>query len=475
MAPRVAWGLAFFLAFLATSERQAVAGAPEVDWAMLGALEEQGQWQQAEALCLEVLARDPGVQRAAVEAGVCALQLNREHDALQRFRQAVEIDPLGAWAAKALYYEAFTCSRSDCVPESLQCAVRLRERFPGSVWTTHAERLEGDLLGFDDGMRALLRQRAAADEAADELYWTGRRQAAAGDYPGALGTMEGLLEQLPNTRTAFSAWLSVANIRAKLGDRGGATAAAEHVLATAAPESAASRLVCGARDRLAHLYQLQHRKVEAAQLFDQLAAYSTVPEEVADAKLQAAGAIMEALFVSARDGEPHAGAWDVLRARCAEVLTTPGVTEAQAVRADLMTVESFHWELRLSESRQQAEWLLTRYDGARYPQEAATAHLVAGEGRQVAGDYAGALQHYRWITERFGLREIWPGLDNLARTYFRIFNLSVYTGAPRAEVDAAAFVVLRNWPRSRYADLIRRTYSARRSSDPRFAAPLAEP
>lgn len=448
-----------------------VAAGAQPDWKSLEQLERAGRYDEA-LVQYQVIADPEAATRAAMRVGILSYKLGRLPEAVDRLESTMETDPISAWSAEGLYYLTRVCTQEDCRATAVRSVERLRAYHPGSAWTTRAERLL-DGQPPADADKGANGNGTSDEDAADALYEEALLLAKAKLYEEALELLTYIAAELPYTRTALSAHLSIANISAKLGDRQAAIDSAEYLLSETETASPAARLVCLARDRLARVYRLEHRKAESLQQFDLLAMNSTLPTEKAEAKLEAAGAFMEYLkaqvAAARRGGGPavDAGQWEALRKRCRALSKTPGATEAQLVRAELIVMESLHWEVRYADALTAAQASLSRWDAERYPQEAATAHLLAGESLQVAGQYAAALGHYRWITDRFGTQEVWPGLDLTVRAYFRVVDILTLTNGSAAEAAEALETVVNTWPNSPYADLVRALHAARQ--------PLAEP
>lgn len=432
----------------------ALSGEP--DWRLLQQLEQEGRYEEAMSRCVAARASESST-RLDMRMGVLDYKLGRLNNAVVPLEKAMDDDPVSSWAAEGLYYLTRVCTQVDCRETAVRSVERLRAFHPGSAWTARAElALHGDQGGQPD------KGRPGDEDAADALYQEALQLAREGFYQQALGLLRHAADTYPTTRTALNVHLSIANVCSHLEDRPAAIQSLEYVLQATTSASPSARIVCLARDRLARLYRLAHRKLEAVEQFDILAAHSTVPSEKATAMLGGAASFMESLTTTVAHGtrvEPSQ--WDALRQRCRGVLRTDGAEGESLARAELMIVESLHWQRQVSELLKAAQAFLARWDGDEYPQEVATAHLMAGEALQVTGDPAAALVHYRWVTTRYGTQEIWPRLDLTKRTHFRVVDVLTLTHASQADVDQASTIVLQTWPDSRYADLVRALRSAR--------------
>jgi hypothetical protein len=101
------------------------------------------------------------------------------------------------------------------------------------------------------------------------------------------------------------------------------------------------------------------------------------------------------------------------------------------------------------------EQFIASFDEVQFRREVATARLIAGECRQVLGQHQAALPHYQWIISAYAPDEtMWPGMNHLARTYYRMYDALLRGGAPPAQWQPAADAVLTLFPNSLYAQLV---------------------
>lgn len=414
----------------------------------------------------------PDGQRDAVASGVALLVTGNANQAVEVFEEAIQKSPFSSMAGMGLYYQAKACSELGCLDVAQEAIASLKSHFPDSHWTTRAEMLASTLAGRD---QILANERLQREDEALELYREykqrfGVKVNTIGEHHRdlqALKFLGHLVADYPDTRMALMAMRSEAYILSRDLDRTDETMRAfQTLLEHLKVEAPHCESVYMLMKSIGALYQRKDMPEQALEQFEALAAYARDPAVATDAALQAVGAHNETLQKRIMiGGSVSADEWEALRDRCRSFKKLTQATMRERSRADVIIAESLHWQLMPREALAAAEHHLATYDESIDPAGVATAHLIAGECLQRFGRHQEALEHYRWIANRYKDREPWPRPEGYrvdrpvfptdrARTHYRIYDALRRGGAPREEVEIAADVVLTEFPNTRYAELV---------------------
>jgi len=436
------------IAFCSASE----AVPPEL-WEQAVQMEEQGAYGQAIAIYQQILSMEPASQRAAVGRGAAEWRLGSASDALNTLEWAVDLKPHNFWEAKGLYFLAEACAANGCPNSSRDAIHLLKKRYPELSWAAYAELLEARMDSADTTPFEL----ALADELnAEEMFKVVLRSDPDIDDNSMITQLQSLVQAYPETRTALAARRSWAMVLTR--DHARTTVAREVCqrllddLQQIAPDSL---IRFEMEYRIAALDHRAGQKAAALARFASIVQQATDPKLIASAYLQAAGVLFE-IFHSRNSGNTPIPPeeWTRLRSMCSNVSASPYATQEERVRADLMVAESYLWQKDIEAALLAAGSILDNNDDAIFPKELATARQVAGECLQQMGRHDEALVHYQWIIQHFGFEEIWPGLDNLARTYYFTYDALRRGGFAAEQVHIAGERVLTHFPDSEYAQLV---------------------
>ncbi len=465
----------FFL-FLAPAKTFAQTSC-DSQWSVAAAMEDAGRWGAAEQVYLNIIRQCPDSQRAQAKLGFCQLKAGRPNDAQVSLEAAIAMQPFGYWAEVGLFYHARSCLEANCEANARESIQLLRRRFPSSVYVSRAGIIEAQLDGNPSDVANLTYQteRLIAQEF-DEIT----QESSPLDTVQQIMSLQTLIDTYPESATAIRSKETLGHLLIREGRRTEATDVFSELLLSLDDETEQSRIALNTKMRLAALYHSQRNKRDAFKLYRELADTSSNPIVRSNAAIQAAGIHMEFnvddYFAAADTSdalgprEIQGGAtpstpqlpWGETRRLCHTVLSLQDAKPDDVVRAQIIILESYHWQRDTTRALDAARTFIESYsrpeaDGVRpqFRKELAMAHLVAGECLQQLDGHQDALVHYRWIAQEFGEEEIWPGLTNLQRTYTRIFEALMRAGAPEDEVAEAADFVLTKWPDSQYAELIR--------------------
>lgn len=152
--------------------------------------------------------------------------------------------------------------------------------------------------------------------------------------------------------------------------------------------------------------------------------------------------------------------WDMLTAALTKARSFSEVTTNTLARLDLMEIEMYSYRGDRQKCIDYAEAFIKKYPSNIFETEVATAYFFQGEELQKHEDFAKALICYRWITNRYSTRDtIWPNMDHIPRTYFRIWECLNATNAPSAEIENIVSILTNRFPDSSYLEYIQLTYN----------------
>ncbi|GJM25074.1 MAG: hypothetical protein DHS20C16_14890 [Phycisphaerae bacterium] len=448
-------------------------------WAQAAALQDAGEYLRAAIAFRGVLEEFPRSQRAALRIGICEERGGLDGNAVDSYQAAIDLSPYGAWSPKSLFHQARLCREYGCGPTARDAIQVLLQRFPESAWAVRARIVGAQLDGLDsDNAQAEFDAELLSAQELDDI------RGLSGNISDAeqLSRLADLVSGESDTGTSLRARKRIGHILIRLGRTEEAIGAFEDLLEQLQEAAPESRLVQETRTRLAALYHATGQLQDAQLEFDELAATATNPSVRRNAMLQGAGLTMEQVIERIENGASASDeSWQNVRTRCEAIRSQPGATKKQIARADLMIMESLHWQQRPTQALAAARRFLTELGELPFAvsttdsvspstsgselavdselptlaSEIAMAHLVAGECLQRRRQHDAALLHFRRIIELFGDEEIMPGLTNTQRTHFRIFDALRRGGGSEEEVYVAAEYVLSRWPDSSYADLVR--------------------
>ena len=374
------------------------------------------QWAEAAEVYAQILELLPDSQKAAVSLGVCLFNDGQIEAAVEALESGIALDEYTWWAEKGLYYLAAAQQELGQDEAALAPIDLLAERFPDSPYYAQAEVIAAEIVGVP----TVDAEVAAFD--AFTAFWQYNDALKVDDGGEAVACMElleGVMEAHPGSGAAYRALESIGFLHARNKRSAQYLAAFEQILDQVGEPWPLSRLV-------------------------------------ANAKLQKAGAFFETLMLP---GDYLAlvppEEWEQARALCEEVIELEQASPLQIARAKLMIIETCHWQQCWADALEGAQAYIEEYDPAQFRQEVATAHLVAGEVLHVQGQHEAAMVHFEWIMDEYPVdEEIWPGLHNLARTYYWVFNILYQTRAPLNDLLEAGYTVLENFPGTSSAELV---------------------
>lgn len=418
-----------------------------------GSQPEQQQYQQTIQQYAAILAANPRDQEAALRLGQTYDQAGSLPEALQAYDTAVQIDPWGDWADQALSLKAQASARAGDAAEAHRCTEQLRERFPDSTEAVRAAVLEAELAGQPTAQAAAL---LATETEAAAVYDQGAQAAAARNDTLAIQYFDQTIAGYPGTPAWLRAHNKKGHVLIRSQRREDAFASFTAILDQVGQSAPHSRIALTAQTRLAALYHAAGQREQAVATYRDLVDKAAGSPFAANAGLQVAGLEFEFLHRAVAKQLPIAGdQWAELRASCSRVIAMPEAVPSERVRAHLMMVETFSWQEQPEQTAAEADRFLQTYSGDAFKQEIATARFFAGEELLKLGRYPEALEHFRWVVTAYqGQREIWPRMDHLPRTYYRIWEALERSKAPEAEIRAAANALVSNFPESSYATVV---------------------
>jgi len=397
-------------------QNQEPAPAPAALFQLAAELETAEQWAEAADVYAQILEWLPDSQRAAVSMGVCWFKDGQIEQAIAALTDGVAMNPHAYWAEVGLYYVAAAHQQAGSDDAATAPIALLEERFPESAWTARAQILEvqGNVLQAAAAEAAFSLELAAAVQLQSAL-----QAAGAADAAPALAALDVVIGVHPDSGAALRA------------------------------REAKGQLLI--RD-----HQLGAGQAEFQAILEQLGQTRPNARIVVNAKLQLAAAYFESLQLPGPEiAQVTSENREQLRAMCSEVANHEGASGLMRATARLMGAESWAWQRKPGPALAAANQFLAMHDAAEFKREVATARLFAGESLQIMGYHQAALAHYQWIVEAYpGDAEIWPGLANLARTHYRVFDALRRSGASAPTVNQAGQYVLEHFPGTRYAELV---------------------
>lgn len=418
---------------------------------------EGGNLENAEKIYRTVLATDPDQQRAAVELAINLFEQGRAQEAADAADVAIAIDPYrGKWAELAFLYKAKACGVAGCIPQALDAVHTLKYRFPDSVSTTKAELVEAELWGRNT---SALEAQLGLELQADDLHTQAVAAVKSNNYDLALQLFDQVIYSYPDTRKSLRSRMMRATLLGLMKGRTEDTLAAwDDVRQRVEGSTPYSPIHYDSIYRTGFLRQRLDMRQEAYEEFSALAKLADDPRVVAEASLQAAGAYFEVLqrqLFTSNGVSPEE--WSTVREDCASVLKLPRLSDESAIRAELMVLESFAWEIRPEETVTAADDFLKHHGGDSFLPEQAAAHYFLGQALQRVDRHAESIPHFRWIIETFPPEDmVWDGLNYQALSRYSLYVSLMYTGVPMEKALEPCYFVIGHYPDSEYAVLCRR-------------------
>ncbi len=375
--------------------------------------------------------------------------------ALVNYEAVIRGGVTGFQFQRALYGKASTCVKAGCTMDAAESIHLLTSRFPDSSFTTAAGVLKAQLDQVDPAPAQAL---TASESQAAAMVEGARQQARAGDLDQAIATLEYVTGKHPGTASALRANDTKGHLLLRRTQRAEAITAFQGILDQVAATAPKSRIVQMARMRLAALYRTSKRTEDRRVALAHYQEVAADPESpfMSQATMESIGLEIELLPWSARLARTIAPEqWNQIRRRCRAVLELPEARPADRIRADLFILESYAWQGDSESAANHGLQLLGRYDPRQFRQEIATVRFFLGEELQKLERFQEALDQFRQVIAAYPIEnEIWPRMDHLPRTLFRIWECLRRMSAPESETTAAAEALRTRFPLSPYAEHI---------------------
>jgi tetratricopeptide (TPR) repeat protein len=385
-------------------------------WQQADTLQALELWVQAAHVYIQILAEWPNCQRARVMLGACQFESGQTQQAVTTLESGIALDEHTWWAEVGLYYLAAARHALGQDAAALEAIDTLALRFPDSPWHARAQIIAAQIAGVPT---ALAEAAAAAEEAAFDQYRAALQADDHGPGVACLQLLEAVVAAHPNSGAA----------RRALESKG-------------------------------HIHMRNHQRPEGLAAFEQILAQvgEAWPQSrvVANAKLGRAAAFFEMLMHPSDPSVPIPSAqWEQARAFCEAVVALEQAPPLNIARAKLMKVETYHWQKRWADTLQAAQQFIDTYNALQFRREVATAHMVAGEALHMMRQPGPAMEQFQWIINEYAPNEeIWPGLHNLARTYYWRFDIFYQAQAPLSQLIPMGNEILGLFPGTRYAELV---------------------
>lgn len=377
-------------------------------------------------------------------------------EAVAAYDDAIGVNPSAYPAEQAMIGKARAYRAMGNVAEARRCIGRIRARFPDSSSFAEAALLDARI---DGRATASLEASLTRETEATALYKDAMQTDRNKDEAAAVRLLETVIDRYPDTPAALRCRDARAHILLRHRRPEEMALAGQeflYILATVADSAPNSRIAETARMRLAAMHHSFKNRQDAIAVYEGL--LNAEDKAIASrAALQLAGLQFELLQRELRSvGHVVASRWDDLRAFCSSVAQSKDAKRIEQARAEVMIVESLAWQERYAEVVAAADAFVTKYQGDELKQDVATVRFFAGEAAQSVRQYDKALGHFRWIVDAYrSQREMWPGMDHMPRTYFRIWETLRRMRAPPEEVAAAAQAIFDTFPESDYAEHVR--------------------
>jgi len=427
-------------------------------WSTATQLELDGQFEAAVNTYTAILKAEPSSRRAAYQLAYGLEKTGKRVEAAAAYDAVIAKAPFDFWAGSALWSKAQLARSAGKTDDVRKCIQNIKAFFPESPQAAKAMLLEAQvdqrdtkaaeaLIARDNEARRVLGQAGAADKDKDEKL--------------AVQLYDYIIKTYPDTPAALRAYDAKGHILVRDRQKekvAQAVPAFQAIIDKAGVASPHSRIVENARMRLGAIHHSNGQRLEA------MKAYwpnvdSPNPSIAAEAGTKYAGLAFE--FVQ-RDiwakNKIDDQTWDNMKVVCDKVSQLEGAPIERKARAELMKIEMLCWRKQNAEAVKAADEYLAKYKGESLQQDIATVRFFAGEAAEEIRDYAKALQHFRWIVEAYkDQNEIWPGMDHLPRTYFRIWETLLRSKAPEADIQKAADELLSRFQDSSYTRSMLRT------------------
>ena len=390
--------------------------APAALFELAGALGAAEQWAEAAGVYAQILELAPNSQRAMVMLGACWVLDGQASQAVPLLEQGIAMNPYAYWAEVGLYYSALGHHQLGDDEAASAVIELLQQQVPESQSAARAQIIAAQIAGADV-------ETAEADYELEVVAATQLQSAlaavAAADVAPAIELLDAVIESYPGSGAA---------LRAR--------------------ESKGTLLI--------YDHQLSEGMAEFLLILEQIGRTHPAARIVANSKLQLAAGYFETLMLPPEELamiEPAES--EQARSLCQQVLELEQASPLQVARAELMIIETYHWQKCWPDTVEAAQAYIAGYDPVQFRREVATAHMLAGESLHMMGQPGPAMPHFQWIISEYSLdEEIWPRLHNLARTYYWVFDILYQAQAPLDQVLEAGYAVLENFPGTRGAQLV---------------------
>jgi tetratricopeptide (TPR) repeat protein len=329
-------------------------------------------------------------------------------------------------------------------------AVRMKEKHPDSSFIARTRAME---LALDGKSTASAELEIERELRAAEVYDQGLALARGGEAKrtDALKTLEKAERDFPGTAAALRARASRGHVLILAGRSEEAKEVFARLLADVQKSAPLSRLALESKMRLAALQQVSGNREEAYNIFTSLLTPGVPDEYKSNAHLQAAGVLFEIIQRDVWAKKPVAEEqWDQLRSLCEPVNALPYATPVERARAMLMRMESFVWQGRPADGVAAGDAFLEQFKREDVPLEYDSVRFFMGEAHMAQGQFAEAVDHFRFIAQEHKNVEMWKGMDHVARSWLRVWECLFMMGGPRDEVEKAARDLKEAFPESPY-------------------------
>ncbi len=416
-----------------------------------------GREADAIKLLADVLKSHPDHQNSANLYGKCALATDKakDHAALEGIlRRAVAANPDHFDASGVSSRLVSVLLLQGRAKEAGELVTDMKRRWPESFETTVAEAALAKSAG-DTGAGAAA-ARADADEKLHGQYRQVLAERSAGklDDASALERLAVLAKSGDNLRTALKIDLSRGHLLILEDKDDEARALFRSMSDRVRGCSPANEVFVESGLRLAALAQ---RVGESSEAYDR---YSDVMlgggAASTGAAVQAAGAYFETLQrdVQAKRGV-EAPQWESARDLITSTSKLAGITPAQAVRLELMSLETLSWQNLPEQTIEAVDRFVAKWDGPIWKKEVSTALFFSAESLHKLRRYSESVPRFREVAKRHkGEKHIFPGMDHLPRSLYRAWEGLCDINASDGELRDAAAALRSAYPDSSYNRMV---------------------
>lgn len=403
-------------------------------WSAADAPHQAGDYAESERRYKQVLDEFPDSQRAALRVAIAQERQGKSAEALESYDRALAADPQGEWAPVALFYKARFCKEGAREPDARAAIARLRAEHPDSSYVARAAVLEAELDGRSTAAAesALERELAAA-----ALYDAGMAKSKARADEEALEELRRVPIEFPGTAAALRALDAEGHILTR--NRRFDEALVPFLRILEATQSAApnARISETAATRVAALHHALNDRDAALQTYLDIAESEGLTSKTrANALLQGSGVYFEILQQHRRRDIPVSDQqWDEMRLMLITARDAQGATKQDVKIAELMHLETWHWQRRREETAKELDAFLLKYQGAEHRREIATARIFGAIDLNYLRRHEEAAAHIEWVMAEYKPDEwVWPTWKGLDRGVVELFKAKEKLGASRSEL-----------------------------------------